>query len=156
MGCPWLRFRIIWQRENKNLFQSFGYEIYPTSPDGSYGNGPVERAHRTISQGIKTLLVGAGLDVRFWPYTYMHVLRICNALPCQKHNASPLFLATGKKDNFRNLRVFGCRVWVRPTGIQKKHFKYDVWKGIFLGYVPHTDFHFHVSRCKLLNKVGDS
>ena len=49
----------------RNLFSSYGYEIYPTSPDSSYQAGPVERSHRTISQGIKALLFGAGLDVRF-------------------------------------------------------------------------------------------
>ena len=123
----------------RNLFTSFGYEIYPTSPDSSNQNGPVERSHRTISQGIKALLFGAGLDVKFWPYAFIHVLRIRNAIPGQGQDASPLFLSTGKKDNFRNLRIFGCRVWVRPTGLQRKRFKDDVRKGIFLGYVPHTD-----------------
>ena len=120
----------------KNLFKKFGYEIYPTSPDVSYQNGPVERAHHTISQGIKALLFGADLDVKLWPYAF---IRICNALPGQGQDASPLFLSTGKKDNVRNLRVFDCCVWVRPTGFGKKRFKDDVCKGIFLGYVPHTD-----------------
>ena len=78
----------------------------------SHQNGPVERAHRTVSQSVKALLFGAGLDVKFWPYAFMHVLRIRNALPGQGQDASPLFLLTGKKDNFRNMRVFGCRVWV--------------------------------------------
>ena len=122
-----------------NLFATFGYEIYPTSPDSSNQNGPVERAHCTVSQGIKALLFGAGLNVKFWPYVFIHVLRIRNALPGQGQDASPLFLSTGRKDNFRNLQIFGCRVWVRPIGLQKKQFKDDVRKGIFLGYVPHTD-----------------
>ena len=99
----------------------------------------MERSHRTVSQGIKALLFGAGLDVKFWPYAFIHVLRIRNALPGQGQDASPSFLSTGKKDNFRNLRIFGCRVWVQPTGLQKKRFKDNVRKGIFLGYVPHTD-----------------
>ena len=65
----------------KNLFRRFGYKIYPISPDGLFQNGPVERAHIKISQGIKALLIGAGLDIRFWSYEFMHVLRIGNALP---------------------------------------------------------------------------
>ena len=72
----------------------------------------MERAHHTVSQGIKALLIGAGLDVKFWPYTIMYMLRICNALPGQVQDASPLFLSTGRKENFRNLQIFGCRVWV--------------------------------------------
>ena len=69
----------------------------------------------------------------------MNVLQIRNALPGKGQDASPLFLSTGKKDNFCNLRVFGCQVWVRPTGFGKKCFKDDARKGIFLGYVLHTD-----------------
>ena len=69
----------------------------------------------------------------------MHVLCIRNALPDQGQDASLLFLSTGRKDNFRNLQIFGCQVWVKPTGIQKKPFKNDVRIENFLGYVPHTD-----------------
>ena len=110
----------------KNLFKKFGYEIYPTSPDVSHQNGPVEQAHCTISQGVKALIFGAGLYIEFWPYTFMHVFCICNALPGQGKDASPLFLYTVKKDNFQNMRVFGCQVWVSPTGFGKKGFKVDV------------------------------
>ena len=34
------------------LFQRYGYEVLPTGADSSFQNGPVERAHRTVSQGI--------------------------------------------------------------------------------------------------------
>ena len=49
----------------KNLFQKYGYEILPTSPDASHQNGPVERVYCTISQGIKALLISAVLDIKF-------------------------------------------------------------------------------------------
>ena len=38
------------------------------------------------------------------------------------------------------MHVFGCRIWVCPTGIRKNHFKDDIQKGIFLSYVHHTDY----------------
>ena len=60
----------------------------------------MERSHRTVSQGIKALLFGAGLDVKFWPYAFIHMLRIRNALPAQGQDESPLFLSTDRKDNF--------------------------------------------------------
>ena len=69
----------------------------------------------------------------------MHVLRIRNDLPEQGQDASLLFLSTGNKYNFQNMRVFDCQLWVQPTGFGKKRFKDNVRKGIFLGYVPHTD-----------------
>ena len=49
----------------QNLFSRFGYEIYPTSPDSSNQNGPIEYTRRTVSQGIKALLFGACLAVKF-------------------------------------------------------------------------------------------
>ena len=101
----------------KNLFRNYGYEILPTSQDASYQNEPMERAHHTIYQGVKALLIRPGLDMKFWLYEFMHVLSIQNALPGQDQDSSPLFLPTDNKDNFHNTQVFGCHVWVCPTGI---------------------------------------
>merc|ERR1711884_797937 len=64
-----------------NIFATFGYEIYSTIKDSSNQNRPVEQAHCAVSQGIKALLFRAGLDVKFWFYAFIHVLRIRNALP---------------------------------------------------------------------------
>ena len=72
----------------------------------------------------KALLFGAGLDVKFWPYTFNHAICIRNALPHQGQTMAPIFLATGKKDNFTNLRTFCCRMWVRPPGVHKLYASY--------------------------------
>ena len=125
-----------------NLFKKYGYSVYTTGGYSSNSNGPVERAHRTVSDGIKAVLLGAGLQPRFWPYAFYHVLRIRNAIPGAGQVASPLFLATGKKDNFKNLRVFGCRVIVPPLGSKKARFARQAKKGIFLGYVANTSGYF--------------
>jgi hypothetical protein len=61
----------------RNLFKQFKYEIYPTQ------NGPVERSRCTVANGIKAILIGAGLDIKFWPYAFNHVIRIRNAIPGQ-------------------------------------------------------------------------
>ena len=72
-----------------SLFKEFGYKIYPTGGDSSHQNGPVERAHRTISQSVKAVLIGAGLDIKFWPYAFHHVIRLRNAIPGQGQKVSP-------------------------------------------------------------------
>ena len=46
---------------------------------------------------------------------------------------------TGNKDNFTNICTFDCRVFVCPSGFQKKCFKKDVQQGIFLIHVLHTN-----------------
>jgi hypothetical protein len=122
----------------RNVFKKFNYTIYPTGADNSSQNGPVERSHHTVSQGVKAILIGAGLDIKFWPLAFNHVIRIRNAFPGQGQLKSPLKMSTGSKYNLKNLRVFGSRVWVRSPGIQACRFKDKAQKGIFLGYVPHT------------------
>ena len=84
------------------------------------------------------LLIGADLDIKFWPYTFLHVLHIHNSLPGAGETESLIFQLTGKKDNFNFFCVFGCRVWIRPPGIWCCRFKDDAQKDIFLGYIPHT------------------
>ena len=121
--------------EIHNLFKKYGYSVYHTGGYSSNSNGPVKRAHRTVADGIKAVLLGAGLKVKFWPYAFYHVLRIRNAIPGAGQDASPLFISTGKKDNFKNLRVFGCRVIVPSLGCKKPRFAKQAKKGIFLGYI---------------------
>ncbi|KAG7353842.1 hypothetical protein IV203_003197 [Nitzschia inconspicua] len=51
----------------RTLFAQFGYAIRPTGADASNQNGPVERAHLTVANALRAMLLGAGLDPRFWP-----------------------------------------------------------------------------------------
>jgi hypothetical protein len=83
-----------------NVFKKYNYTIYPTGADNSSQNGPVERSHRTVSQGVKAILIGAGLDIKFWPLAFNHILRIRNAIPGQGQLESPLKMSTGYKENF--------------------------------------------------------
>ena len=88
----------------RELFEEFGYDdIRPTGADASNQNGPVERAHCTVANAIRAMLIGANLGVQFWPYAFLHVLRIQNALPGAGQTESPIFQSTGKKENFKNL-----------------------------------------------------
>ena len=96
----------------------------------------MERAHQTIGKGIKCMLIGAGLPIKFWPYTFHHIIKIRNAIPGQGQTASPLKLATGIKEDISTLKTWGCRVWVRPPGIQPRRFTDEARKGIFLGCLP--------------------
>ena len=124
--------------EVRKLFTRHGYQLRPTGADSSHQNGPVERAHRTVCDRIRCLLSGARLPIKFWPYAFHHALRILNAIPQRTQTQSPLQLVTGKKENLRNFKTFGCRVWVRPPGRRSAKFKNNSRKGIFLGYLPQT------------------
>ena len=122
----------------RQLFKEFDYDIRPTGADASNQNGPVERAHLTIGNGIRAMLHGANMDVRFWPYAFHHFLRIKNAIPSKDQSKSPYTLATGKVDDFTGFRTFGCRVWVRPPGRRAAKFRLNSRRGLFIGYLPNT------------------
>jgi hypothetical protein len=44
-----------------DLFEMFGYSIRATGADSSHQNGPVDIAHLTISNALRTMLIGANL-----------------------------------------------------------------------------------------------
>ena len=123
----------------RNLFTSKGYQIRSTGIKASCQNGPVERAHQTLSNSIRALLTGANLAVKVWPYTFYHDMRLSNAFPESEQDKSPIQLANpdGKPEDLSKLRTFGCRTWVKPPGAKIAKFVPNSRKGIFLGYVPY-------------------
>jgi hypothetical protein len=120
------------------LFQEFGYDVFPAGADSSYQNGPVERAHQTIGDALRTLLSGADLDPRFWPHGFFCFLRIKNALRGKDNSASYFERLHGHMANLAGLRTFGCRVWVCPPGQRSSRLKNHAIRGIFLAFLPNT------------------
>ena len=62
---------------------------------------------------------------------FNHVLRIKNALPYCGQDEYPLKMAHNRKDNFKNLKTFGCRIHVCPPGVRNKRFQQETRQGIF-------------------------
>jgi hypothetical protein len=73
------------------LFQDHGYEICPSGADASNQNGPVERGHLMVKNAVHALLIGANLDIKFWPYAFHHWICIDNSLP--SHATKPMLLS---------------------------------------------------------------
>jgi hypothetical protein len=122
----------------RDLFKKeFLYDVYPTGADASHQNGPVERSHQTVGNALRTMLNGANLDARFWPYAFQSFLRLKNALS-KDNKASSYETLHHSKPDFTQLRTFGCRVWVRPPGKRTARLTNHARKGIFLGYLPNT------------------
>ena len=81
-----------------NLFCHYKYKVFPTGSDASRKNSPVKHGHRIIATSIHMLLFRSGLPIKFWLYAFFHVIQIINALLHRNQTASPLYLATGKKN----------------------------------------------------------
>ena len=73
-----------------------------------------------ITTSTKALLFGSVLDIKFWSYVFQNAIIIRNSLPQWGQAAAPILFATGKKDNFTNLRIFGCQMWIHLPGVCKK------------------------------------
>jgi hypothetical protein len=97
------------------LFTNAGYHVEPTAPDSSHQNGPGERPHRTIADGIRTMLAGASMPPKFWPYAFHHFIRLYNVTPHGSNSASPYEICSGSKPDLSSLCVFGCRVFALPA-----------------------------------------
>ena len=116
------------------LFQDFGYTIQLTGADSSHQNGSVERSHQTIGNMVRSLLHGASLDRKFWPYAFYHSLFIMNRFPHSKKPAPPITMCSGRRISLEALRVFGCRIYVRLPGERRAKLDTHTSSGIFLGY----------------------
>ena len=122
----------------RKLFTSFGFALHPTATEAHHANGVIERANRTVDAGIRNLLHGANLPVRFWPYAFHFFLHIKNAaLPRRGAEQCAYTKSRGLRPNLQRLRTFGCRVWVKAPGT-KRRIKYiaDARKGVNLGFLP--------------------
>jgi len=117
------------------IFERAGYAVEPTAPYSSTQNGPGERPHQTIAQGIRTLLGGAALPPKYWPYALNFFLRIYNSTVHDDDVMSPFERCTGEKPNLRKLRTFGCRMYALPRGSARSaKARENTTAGIFLGY----------------------
>ena len=101
-------------QEVLDLFEDAGYDIKHTAPGHSHQNGPVEQPHHTIGDSMRTMLQGAGLPPKYWPYAFHYHLRIYNLMTHGNRQHSPIELKTGTPPNLDYLRVFGCPVVALP------------------------------------------
>ena len=83
-----------------NVFTKYQYKVHPTGTDSSHQNGPVKQAHCVIGDHVLALLIGASLDIKFWPYAFFHHLHVQNAMVMKGQSTSCIFQATGMKEDF--------------------------------------------------------
>ena len=106
-------------REIVKLFENAGYIIENTAHSSSHQNGPGERPHQTLADGIRALLTGSGLPIAFWPCVLQHFVQLYNVC--------------GQQPNLRHLWTFGFYKILSTgprLGKQVNHYRI----GYFLGY----------------------
>ena len=86
----------------QQLFKKHGCAVQPTGAGASNQNGPVKQNHCTVANHICCLLDGASLDIKFWSYTFHHIMQILNALVGHGQTKSSIEMTTNGKENLQN------------------------------------------------------
>ena len=98
----------------------------PFEPEG---NGKIERANRTLTDGLRAVITG--VDKRLWGYGSKVVSHVWNRTD-RRHKKSPYFRKFKKEPKTDYFRVFGCLAFSKLHERTKLQSKYI--PGVFLGY----------------------
>lgn len=113
-------FRIDLGREFDNtLFDDWcaqrGILVEKVPKSSSAANGQVERANRTVNEGVRAMLEDSGLDRHFWAEAALAYCYIRGMIPTSRHPGVipwEKWYEARRKVNVSHLRRWGCNVWV--------------------------------------------
>ena len=120
----------------------------------SFQNGLVERANRTVQEGIMTLLSGASISKWYWPYAGKTFVYLSNRTGTRVLDyKTPYEVFYGKVPDLKHLRVFGS-LGTATTGEHKGKLETRGKPIMFLGYSE--DERSYVVLWKEKNAIGTS
>ena len=122
-----------------DFFTSKGIEHQLTVPYNSFQNGAVERAHRTIINKVRCLLISGGVPPFLWSEALLCAVYLINRTPHMGKNGSIPFTrwfgTNVKKLDVTNLRVFGCAAYaVLPPALRDGKMAPVSIAGVMVGY----------------------
>jgi len=104
------------------------------APDAHAQNGRVERAHLTILDDVRTLLLQSGLPPSYWAEAANYSVYVRNHTFANNKQV-PLDLWYNQTTKLDHLQPFGCKVYYREhTRISKLQPRYK--EGRLLGWLP--------------------
>lgn len=136
-----------------------GIQHILTPPAAHTQNGRIERAHLTLANDMRTLLIDSGLPERFWAEAIAYSTYVRNRTMINQEGKTPEELWTGKTLAVDHLLPFGQRIYYRVHQQQNK-LQPRYTAGRVMGYMtgsrtcriydPSTR-RFHLSRDIVLN-----
>lgn len=97
---------------NKNFVEFFaknGIKHEKTTPYSPQQNGLAERLNRTIVEKVRCMLFDSKLSKQFWGEALCAAVNVINAITHSSTKMPPNERWNGKKVNYDDFRVFGCR-----------------------------------------------
>ena len=121
------------------FFRQRGIEHQLTVPYSSFQNGAVERAHRSIENKTRCLLIGGRVPPSLWTEAVTCAVYLINRLPvpsrkgsipyCLWNNVSPTEIT------LEHLRIFGCAAYTTiPMPLRDGKFAPTAIAGVMVGY----------------------
>jgi hypothetical protein len=112
-----------------------GIERQHTVRNRPQQNGDVERANRTVSDQVTSMLNEANLPVQFWFHAFVALLHVLNRTPTAPlPGKTPHEAWHSRKPDVSHLRVWGCLAYVHIQKDKRKSFGPHMEKCIFVGY----------------------
>ena len=120
-------------KQLRDYFVSRGIQHHTTPPAAHAQNGRVERAHLTIANDIRTLLLASGLGSEFWAEAAAYAVYTRNRVCGSGQDRSPEAIWCGREPKMSHLQPFGSQVFYRDHKVNNKLMaRYR--EGVLLGY----------------------
>ena len=105
-------------------------------------NGIAERAHRTLLNAVRSLLISSGLPKWLWGYMMQYSVYVWNRTPKKANNLlSPYQKRYGKIPDISNFHIFGSIVFVKREKEPDKLGPQTI-EGQWIGLEPASNGHY--------------
>ena len=122
-------------KEFKSYCEGKGISRQFSAPYSPEQNGVSERLNRTLIEGARSILLHAGLPLKFWAEAVSTVVYLRNRSPSSSLGGkTPHELYFEKIPDVSHLRVFGCICFVHIPNNQRQKLDPKSYRAIFLGY----------------------
>ena len=123
----------------KEFLETEGIVLDTSAPGLPALNGAVERANRTVEEGMMTLLLAAGLKKWYWPFAVKTFVYLNNRMPTRTNAdwRSPYQVLWGRKPDLSHCRIFGSKGYALD-GRKAKKCSPSAKPAMLLGYHPNN------------------
>lgn len=126
---------------NENLkpfFDSQKIFLTKTSPCSAQSNGTAERMNRTLLNKVRSKLLKASLNKKFWAEAVHRAVYLEKMLPSGDRRGTPIKTVCGTKPHAGYLKVFGCLVHEAVPDSQRRKLEHKSRKLIHIGHISPT------------------